>query len=86
MVTCRELTELVTDHLERKVPLAAGVCVSLHLSSCQDCQAYRGQMKSLLELLRQLPADPDSGPPRVGDQLLLSFRRRHRVGQVGTAG
>ncbi len=82
MLRCKELTELVTDHLEGQMPLAEGVSVSLHLSSCQHCSAYLGQMKAVVRLLRQLPADPS--PPRVGDQLLLSFRRTRRGGQLET--
>lgn len=80
MLRCKELTELVTEHLEGQLPIAQSVSVFLHLSSCQHCRAYLGQMKSLLKLLRQLPADP--GPPRVGGQLLLAFRRGRRVGQA----
>ncbi len=74
MLRCKDLTELVTDHLEGKMPLAPSVGVFLHLSTCQHCRAYVSQMKSVVSLLRQLPAHPD--PPTVSDQLLLSFRRR----------
>jgi predicted anti-sigma-YlaC factor YlaD len=80
MLRCKELTELVTDHLERQLSLALRMSVSLHLSSCRHCRAYYGQMKSLVKLLRLLPAEP--GPPQVSDKLLLSFRRRHRARQV----
>jgi predicted anti-sigma-YlaC factor YlaD len=79
MLTCRELTELVTDHLEGRLPLAQGMSVSLHLSSCRHCRAYLEQMKSLLKLLRKLPADP--ARPKDA-RLLRSFQRRRRVGYV----
>jgi predicted anti-sigma-YlaC factor YlaD len=77
MLSCKEFTELVTDHLEGQLPLAQRVSVSLHLGSCQSCRAYLGQMKSLLKLLRQLPVDPS--PPRVSEALLLSFRGMTRT-------
>ncbi|HXN42432.1 MAG TPA: zf-HC2 domain-containing protein [Myxococcaceae bacterium] len=80
MLRCKELTELVTDHLERQLPLALRISVSLHLSSCRHCRAYFGQMKSLVKMLRLLAAESD--PPEVSDKLLLSFRRRHRARQV----
>ncbi len=80
MLTCKELTELVTDYLEGQMPLAQSVSVTLHLSSCRHCRAYVGQMKSLVTLLRNLPADP--GPQRVDDQLLLRFQRRPRMGEI----
>ncbi len=80
MLRCKELTELVTDHLERQLSLALRMSVSLHLSSCRHCRAYYGQMKSLVKLLRLLPAEP--GPSQVSDKLLLSFGRRHRARQV----
>ena len=72
MLRCRDLTELLTDYLEGELPPAQSASVSLHLSSCEHCRAYLGQMESVVKLLRQLPADP--GAPRVSDQLLLSFR------------
>ena len=80
MLRCKELTELVTDYLEGQLPPAQRVSVSLHLSSCQHCRAYLSQMKSLVKLLRQLPAE--SGPPRIADHVLLSFRQRQPVGRV----
>ncbi len=80
MLRCKELTELVTDHLERQLPIALRMSVSLHLSSCRHCRAYFGQMKSLVRLLRLLPAEPD--PLEVSDKLLLSFRRWHRARQA----
>jgi predicted anti-sigma-YlaC factor YlaD len=79
MLRCKELTELVTDHLERQLSLPLKLSVSFHLSSCRHCRAYFGQMKSLVKLLRLLPAEP---APKVSDKLLLSFRRRHRAHQV----
>ncbi len=77
MLRCKELTELVTDHLERQLSLGLRMSVSLHLSSCRHCRAYFGQMKSLVKLLRLLPAEPC--PAEVSDKLLRSFRRRHRA-------
>jgi predicted anti-sigma-YlaC factor YlaD len=80
MLRCKDLTELVTDHLERQLSLAQSVSVSLHLSSCRHCGAYFGQMKSLVKLLHQLPAD--AGPTIVSDKLLLLFQRKHRAREV----
>ncbi len=77
MLSCKELTELVTDYLEGELSLAESASVYFHLSSCRYCRTYLGQMKSVVKLLRQLPADP--GPPEVSDELLLSFRRKHRA-------
>jgi anti-sigma factor RsiW len=76
MPRCNELTELVTDHLEGQLPLAQRASVVFHLSCCRHCRLYVGQMKSLVKLLRQLPAE--RGPPKVSDQLLASYRRKHR--------
>lgn|GEM_PF-4994617 len=70
---------MVTDYLDGHMPLVESISVSLHLTSCRDCRAYLGQMKSMLKLLRQIPADP--GPTGVEDQLLLRFRGRHRAAQ-----
>jgi len=80
MLSCKALTELVTDHLERELSIGPRMSVSLHLSSCPDCRAYFGQMKWLVKLLRQMPAEP--APPKVSDKLLLFFRRWHQASKM----
>lgn len=80
MLTCKELTELVTDHLEGRLPLGQRVRFQLHLGLCPRCRAHLRQMKVTLETLGRLPAEPV--PADVRDELLARFRDLRPPGPV----
>lgn len=73
MLRCHQLTERVTDYLERQLPVSEKLNIFLHLSRCRDCRSYLEQMKRTVRLLRQLPAPRCSG--EVSDDLMARFRR-----------
>jgi anti-sigma factor RsiW len=77
MLRCDDFTELVTDYLEGKMPLADTAEAYIHLRKCRACRTYLRQMKATVKLLRELPAP--SPPTEVTDALLASFRRAHCV-------
>jgi hypothetical protein len=52
------MSELVTDYLERRLPLRPRIGVRWHLSCCGACRAYFRQMQSLVGLLGRLPGEP----------------------------
>lgn len=56
--TCRDMSELVTGHMERALPLMAEAGVLLHLLLCPACRRYFAQMQALVRMLRagRLPA------------------------------
>ena len=72
MLTCAELTELVTDYLEGRLPFMQRVRFHLHIGMCRHCRAYLRQMRVTLETLGRLP-DPVV-PPEVRDELLARLR------------
>jgi predicted anti-sigma-YlaC factor YlaD len=72
MITCQELTELVTDYLEHRLPFLDRVRFQLHLGMCGNCRAYLHQMRKTVETLGHVPADPIE--PEVRDKLLDRFR------------
>ena len=41
--TCREVVELVTDHLEARVSAEDGIRLELHLVYCDACGNYSGR-------------------------------------------
>jgi hypothetical protein len=61
MLKCREMSELVTDYLERTLPLRTRLGARWHLFLCPACQRYYAQMRETVRLLvgRRLPP-PDS--------------------------
>jgi len=71
MLTCRELTEVVTDYLEGRMGFADRLRFQLHLGLCRHCRAYLRQMKATARTLGKLP-EPTL-PPGLRDELLRRF-------------
>ncbi len=77
MLRCREVTRLVSDSMDRRLPLSTRVRVGMHLTMCRFCSGFARQMRLLRQALRdrseRLEADPH-GPP-----LRLSAAARERI-------
>jgi predicted anti-sigma-YlaC factor YlaD len=67
MLSCRDVTELVTDYLERTLPWRRRLSIRLHLRKCDACRRYIDQMRKTIRLLagRPLPAPPTEIEERV---------------------
>jgi hypothetical protein len=62
VLSCRDVTELATDYMERSLSLRARLALRLHLSLCVACRAYLDQLRKTVALLRhtgQAASDPD---------------------------
>jgi predicted anti-sigma-YlaC factor YlaD len=58
--TCRDMSELVTDYLERAVSLHTRLSMWRHLVRCEACRRYYEQMRYTVRLLgSRRPAPPD---------------------------
>jgi hypothetical protein len=79
LLTCREMTELVTDYLEGRLPLLLRLRFRWHLAGCADCRAWLRQMRGTVRLLGRLPAG--QMPPQVRAELLERFRGWKARGQ-----
>ncbi len=76
MLNCRELTELITDYLEGRLPLSRRLSFRLHVMMCRHCRAYLRQMRLTIRTLGKLP--PESIPPKVRDEMMHLFRSWQR--------
>ncbi len=72
MLTCKEITELVTDFLEGRLSLVQRLRFQFHLGMCRHCRAYLRQMRITVRALGLLPSEP--APPEVSEELLRRFR------------
>jgi predicted anti-sigma-YlaC factor YlaD len=72
MLSCKELTELATDYLEKDLPWRERLRVQVHLSMCRHCRRYLDQMRKVIALLGRLPIEPV--PPNLLEKLLPQFR------------
>lgn len=78
MLTCKEITELVTDYLEGRLPLGQRMKFWMHMSMCGNCRRYLRQMRATVKLAGQFPTAPP--PPEVRDALRKAFRDRKKPG------
>jgi anti-sigma factor RsiW len=71
MLSCREITEIVTDYVEGALSLRDRLRFQLHIGMCRHCRAYLRQMKLTARTLGYLP-EPEL-PPELEDELLRRF-------------
>ncbi|MGD9695246.1 MAG: anti-sigma factor [Thermoleophilia bacterium] len=71
-ITCRELVELVTDHLEGRLPKPERERFEDHLVLCPPCRTYVEQMRATLRALGRIPEESLS--PAAREELLQAFR------------
>lgn len=55
MLTCQQLTELVTEYLEGRMSFWRRAQFQMHLGMCRHCRAYVHQMKTTVRTLGSLP-------------------------------
>jgi predicted anti-sigma-YlaC factor YlaD len=68
--TCRDISELTTDLLERKLDLRSWLGVKFHLGRCQACRNYVDQMRKTVRLLRgRSLAEPAPGAAETAADL-----------------
>ncbi len=72
MLTCRDITRLVTDYVEGRLSLGDRVLFQMHLGLCRDCRTYVQQVRLTVGALGQLEAPAPS--PEVEAELLERFR------------
>ena len=79
MLSCRDVTDLASEHLEGTLPLTARLGVRLHLWMCAYCRLYLRQIEQVAALLRGLGRRP-TPPPALSPELRESLERRRRDG------
>lgn len=75
MITCRELTELVTEYVEGRMSFVDRTRFQVHLGTCKGCRAYVRQMKATIGMLGALgKQEPPALAPEVESEMLERFR------------
>ena len=79
-MTCQELSQLVTDHLEGKLSFWEKLSFQLHLGICIHCRAYLKQMRGMIRILGEMGRrEPLPAPsPAVQAELVARFRNYRR--------
>jgi anti-sigma factor RsiW len=72
MLTCRQITELVTSYVEGDMPREQRLDFLRHLKGCRVCFHYLRQVRATKRALGRAPTAPP--PPEVRAALLAQFR------------
>ena len=71
MLTCQQLTELVTEYLEGRMSFWQRARFQMHLGMCRHCRAYVAQMRVTIHTLGHLPEE--TIPEDLKAELLSRF-------------
>ncbi len=72
MPTCRDMSELVTDYMERTVSLRVRFAMWRHLMQCEACRRYFDQVSRTVRLLG---SGPHPEPDRLVEDDVLAATR-----------
>jgi anti-sigma factor RsiW len=75
-MTCRELTETLTDYLDGRLPVLTRWSTWLHLSLCRDCRRYLAGFRETVRLAREAGREPEApaDPPEDLVRAILKAR------------
>lgn len=77
MLTCDEVTELVTSYMEKRLSLWEAIRFQFHLGLCGDCRTYLEQMEETRDSLGKIDLAPM--PEAVRAQMMERFRHWKRA-------
>lgn len=72
MLNCQQLTELVTDFMEGKMPFADRLRFKMHVAMCPSCKRYLDQTELTVMTLGEFRSSPI--PEDVRSDLMAAFR------------
>jgi len=79
-MTCRQLTDFITDYRSGALPADERAQFEAHIAECKDCVAYLASYEDTIRLARRALTHPDDPvPPDVPETLvraILDARRR----------
>jgi hypothetical protein len=60
MLSCKDVTQLLSQSMDRSLPLGKRIGVRLHLLICKFCARYERQLALIRETVRHLVAAEDT--------------------------
>jgi len=77
MLSCKDVTRLISDSMDRSLPLGKRIGVRLHLMICRFCVRYERQLQLIRDTVRRIADPPD--PPAALPLDALSSEARERI-------
>jgi hypothetical protein len=78
MLSCKDVTRLLSESMDRSLPLGKRIGVRLHLLICKFCARYERQLLLIRETARRLAATMESPGESFGETLSVEARERTR--------
>jgi hypothetical protein len=78
MLSCKDVTKLLSESMDHSLPLGKRIGVRLHLIICKWCARYERQLLLIRETARRLAATLDAPGETFGDTLSEEARERIR--------
>ena len=72
MLTCEEITHLVTEYIEGRMRWMDRVRFRMHVAMCKHCREYVAQMKLAARTLARMPESPV--PEESMRHMVVAFR------------
>lgn len=82
MPSCRDVSQMVSDAMDRRLPLRKRLGIRLHVSMCALCRRYEKQLLLLREGTRRY-ADPDGNPAEKSLSPAARERLKHALERKG---
>ena len=75
MFNCKEITQIVSESLDRKLPLHQRMAIRFHLTMCRFCSRFRKQLLILRKIMRfqDMFIEDEKHP------ITLSIKARERI-------
>jgi anti-sigma factor RsiW len=77
MLTCKEITELVTEYAEGNLSFLDRARFLMHIGMCRNCRRYVRQVKAASRALGLVP--PPELPPELEQELMRRFEGWRRT-------
>lgn len=78
MLSCKDVTKLLSESMDRSLPLGKRIGVRLHLILCKWCARYERQLLLIRGTARRLAATVDAPGESFGGALSEEARERIR--------
>ena len=79
MLSCKDVTRLISESMDRQLPLRKRIGVRVHLLICKFCARYERQLLQIRETVRHLAATEEKPGEPYGET--LSEEARERIGK-----
>ncbi len=78
MLSCKDVTRLISESMDASLPIGKRIGVRIHLLMCRFCARYERQLLLIRETARRLAETPEGPGDPSGETLSLEARDRIR--------